>query len=441
MYNRKIIIPVFVFALLSFGACDMDIVNPNTATEDEVLSERDGLITLAVGAQQYHGTTFLGSAIVNTGLTAGEMGATTTLANYLEMERGTEALPPLNANINQVWSRPYRLMNMAEDLIEGVENVEIAEGTANGMVALAHLHKAAALGAVATTFEQGVLATEVDDRAEFHERDRLLDEAISLLSDAINLTEQTEFSTAFYNEVLGSQFDLENTLRVHIARFHLMQSNYDEAYDYANSADPSVTSMFTMDDRSQNEVYNLHSTNQLGYVAPRENFGLGELIDENDGRLDFYLSSSDATSDELGLPLDDLEGFFTSLTSDIPAYIPGEITLIKAEAQARMGGDSDDVIAYIDEIRTKTPDEDPLGIGADLPQYEGDTDMDSLLEEIFIQRSAELFLTGQRLEDSRRFDRPGPGMLNEDNERNRNFYPYPQQERQDNPNVPDDPEI
>lgn len=441
MYTRKIFLPVFVFALIVIGGCDMDVVNPNTATEDEVLSDRDGLITLAVGAQQYHGTEFLGSAIVNTGLTAGEMGSTTTLANYLEMERGTESLPSLNANVNQVWSRPYRLMNMAEDLIDEVENAGIAEETANGMIALAHFHKAAALGAVATAFEQGVLATEVSDRAEFHDREQVLNEAITLLSEAIDLTEQTEFSDAFYNEVLGSQFDLENTLRVFIARFHLMQGNYSEAYDYANSADPSATSLFTMDDRSPNVVYTLHSSGQLGYVAPRENFGLGELIDENDGRLDFFLSSSDASSDELGLPIDDLEGFFTSLSSDVPAYIPGEITLIKAEAQARMGGSSDDVIAYINEIRTKTADEDPLGIGADLPEYEGDTDTDSLLVEIFIQRSAELFLTGQRLEDSRRFDRPGPGMLDEGNERNRNFYPYPQQERQDNPNTPDNPAI
>jgi hypothetical protein len=50
-----------------------------------------------------------------------------------------------------------------------------------------------------------------------------------------------------------------------------------------------------------------------------------------------------------------------------------------------------------------------------------------------------LYLSGLRLDDSRRFGRPTPpGSLVE---RNRNFYPYPQQERTNNPNVPADPAI
>jgi hypothetical protein len=46
-------------------------------------------------------------------------------------------------------------------------------------------------------------------------------------------------------------------------------------------------------------------------------------------------------------------------------------------------------------------------------------------------------MSGFRLEDSRRFNRPGPGAANA--ERNRNFYPYPDQERLLNPNTPPDP--
>ncbi len=443
MYFKNLILYSLLVILFVLSSCDLDVVNPNTASEEEVLETREGMVTLAVGTQQYHATNFLLGHVMNTGVTAGEMGVTTTLANYLELERGGEALPTGNANINMIWGRSFRMIGMAEDLIAEVDDIPMGEGTAQGISALAHFHKAAALGALASAFEQTPVETMELDRPGFLSREDVLQEAIDLLDEAIDIGNQSgfEFSDAFFNEVLSSDFDLENTLYTYLARFHLMLGNYQQAYDAADAVDPTATSMFTLDDRSNNEIFVFHSTDQLGYVAPREYFGLEGLIDENDGRLDFYLDPVDLESDELGLPLDNLDGFFSSLTDDIPVYIPGEILLIKAEAIARQNGDTGEVVNYINEVRTKTPDEDPLGIGADLPEYEGDTDMDSLLEEIYIQRSAELFLTGQRLEDSRRFDRPGPGLLDEGNERNRTFYPYPDSERRDNPNTPDDPSI
>ena len=80
-----------------------------------------------------------------------------------------------------------------------------------------------------------------------------------------------------------------------------------------------------------------------------------------------------------------------------------------------------------------------LGLGADLPAYAGPLDQASLLFEIYKNRCIELYLSGMKLEDSRRFNRPGPGTANA--ERARNFYPYPQQERDGNPNTPGDPAL
>ncbi len=48
-------------------------------------------------------------------------------------------------------------------------------------------------------------------------------------------------------------------------------------------------------------------------------------------------------------------------------------------------------------------------------------------------------MSGLKLDDSRRFGRPGP--TDADAERNRNFYPYPTVERDNNPNTPADPVI
>ena len=50
-----------------------------------------------------------------------------------------------------------------------------------------------------------------------------------------------------------------------------------------------------------------------------------------------------------------------------------------------------------------------------------------------------MYLFGLKIEDSRRFNRPAAGTPNA--ERSRNFYPYPQQERDGNPNTPDNPTL
>lgn len=53
------------------------------------------------------------------------------------------------------------------------------------------------------------------------------------------------------------------------------------------------------------------------------------------------------------------------------------------------------------------------------------------------------FLTGLRFGDSKRFhpDFAVPSAANTTNERNRNYYPYPSIERENNPNTPADPLI
>ncbi|MFT4022700.1 MAG: hypothetical protein QM664_02815, partial [Flavihumibacter sp.] len=59
-------------------------------------------------------------------------------------------------------------------------------------------------------------------------------------------------------------------------------------------------------------------------------------------------------------------------------------------------------------------------------------DKDEILTEIYRQRCIELFMSGLKLEDMRRFGRPVT-------ERKRNFFPYPFSERDNNPNTPSDP--
>jgi hypothetical protein len=113
------------------------------------------------------------------------------------------------------------------------------------------------------------------------------------------------------------------------------------------------------------------------------------------------------------------------------------MTLIKAEALARpttaTQADLDNALIELNKIQTKKASQDPLGVGADLPALASMT-KDQIMTEIFRQRSIEMYISGQKLEDSRRFGRPQA-------ERKRNFVNYPFRERDQNPNTPTDPAL
>jgi hypothetical protein len=132
------------------------------------------------------------------------------------------------------------------------------------------------------------------------------------------------------------------------------------------------------------------------------------------------------------------KGFFTANNAAIPIYLPGEMLLIKAECNARLGKLPEAVIE-LDKVLTKKGADDGWAVGAELPAFTGDkTNKDAILNEIYRNRCIELFNSGLKLEDSRRFGRPGPKDAGA--ERTRNFYPYPQNERDNNPlNTPPDP--
>ena len=79
----------------------------------------------------------------------------------------------------------------------------------------------------------------------------------------------------------------------------------------------------------------------------------------------------------------------------------------------------------------------PMALGRRCRRTAARSRLEAVLDEIFRQRRAELFLHGTGWEDSRRLGQPGPSanMF----ERNRDFYPYADQERLNNPNTPADP--
>ena len=440
--KNKLFVTISATLLFVASGCKLDYENVNGPTDTQVLSTREGLITLSIGLKQYYSTSALEALVVTPGTTTRELKGVTTFTNILEIEAGGTALPTFNGNVNSLWSRMLKTMSMAEDLITAAPTVLASDNaTRSGVVAHAHLFKAIAIGGLATAFEQLPVQTNKDGKATFVSKQQALLTAIQLLDEAINLINTTPPSTEFNNRVLGSDFSLANVINAYRARYNMMAGRYAEALAAANAVNLTSKSQFLYSSQSPNPVY--QQVQVSANYRPRENFGLpASLVEAGDGRLGFYLSTPNFTVG--GETLKTLKGFWDDIAKAIPVYSPDEVRLIKAEAIIRSGGSLATAKTEIDAVRTQSSG-DPFGVHANLPAYSGPLTVNDLLLEVYKQRGAELFLQGLRLEDSRRFGRPAPpagvNPVPISFERNRNFYPYPDQERLTNPNTPTDPQI
>lgn len=433
----------FLFLLATLGSCSLDYDNPNAATETQVLSTKEGLIALSIGIQQLYSTQAYGTAILTPSVTTRETAITTTFANLEELENGGDDVSGENGYTSRLFTQMMRVKGMAESLIDAVPNVDLEAGTASGLTAWGHLFRAMTLGYLAHNFEQVPLVNSRENNAAYSPNEDAYEEAIRLLEEAVDLVTKTPISSEFQTRVLGMDISLINTLNAYLARYRLMAGDYQGAIDAAMAVDLDSKSVFAYDAQNTNPVYAGMFISVVSY-APRDNYGLpAELApDPADQRYEFYMQPADALSLN-NLPIEVMDApFFNTVMSPIPVYRPGEMLLIKAEAHARLNqlAQAED---FLNQLLRKCPADDPLGLGACLPgNYTANGDQNALLAEIYKQRRIECYLCGTSLEDSRRFGRPQPTAdppLTA--ERNRNFYPYPAEERLNNPNTPPDPQL
>ncbi|CAM4347354.1 SusD family protein [Pedobacter westerhofensis] len=427
IYN-PIKITLLAGMLLFAGSCKMETVNLNAPAEEDVLTTREGIIGLSVGLRQFESTSGINAAYFYPAVTARELQGVATFTNVLELEAGGTALPTANGNILTLWSNMQRLMTMSQNVIDNAPKVTtLTGGLLSGIMANAELFKAISLATLAGSFEQSNINTSTTEKVKFIPRAQVLAEAVRLLDDAIARTNTTPATAEFTTLVAGSTFDLKSVLYAFSARYNLMAGNYAAALASANLVDQTKANAYQYNAQSVNPIWN--NINTLKYYTPRTGFGLpADLFETADQRLNFYVNTSTRT----------LTGFGITQTGNVPVYLPDEIKLIKAEAILRSGGALTDALTQINLVRTQAAG-DLFGVNAGLPAYSGAVTQADLLTEVYRQRCAELFLSGQRWEDSRRFGRPF--SLTNFTERNRNFYPYPDQERLNNPNTPADPAI
>lgn len=434
---------IFLLALAALSGCKMDVINPNGPTDAQVVSSREGLITYSIGMKQNYAASAYESLAITTGGTSREVKGIATFTNVLEIEAGGSALPTFNGNVLGVWLRMNRVMGMADEIIANAPTVLATDNAMrSGVLAHAHLFKAMAIGGLATAFEQVPLETNKAGGVTFVARQQGLLKAIELLEQAAALIAATAPSAEFNTRVGGANFNLLNSINAYLARYNLMAGRYAQAITAANLVPLNSVSQFNYDGaQTVNPIFNqLRIVNSF---SPRDNFGLpAGLFDPADGRLAFYFQGTPVNNGPDVLRT--IRGFAQANNSPIPVYLPDEMRLIKAEAILRSGGTVNDALTEINAVRQQSSG-DVFGVHANLPAYAGSTAVNDLLLEVYRQRCAELFLSGLRLEDSRRFGRTTPpanvNPVPVTFERNRNFYPYPDQERLNNPNTPADPAI
>nr|WKN38479.1 RagB/SusD family nutrient uptake outer membrane protein [Tunicatimonas sp. TK19036] len=435
MIRTTYIIYFLTGLLLWVSSCSMDIPNPNQATDEEALSSQQGLIALSVGMRVNYSTDALSRIIITPGVTSRELGAYTTFVNYLNLEEGGNAIQNDNSWTSGLWSRLYRIVGLAESILENnTPEVVPDAGIRAGLNAHALFFKAAALGHIIQAFEQAPITTMEDGEAPFLDRTAVLEEVTRLLEEALQQLSANPPSDAFYQQI-GTTLDLPNMIQAYLSRYYLQAGDYQAAVDAANAVDLSSVSEFPYESEQPNPIWSL--TVNSNDFRPLDNFGLeASQIPAGDGRIDFFLVPADTFSAALQLPVEDLKGYFSEQTASLPVYLTGEVLLNKAEAQARLD-QLPAAVTTLNQVRTKT--NDPFGVNADLTPYAGAVTQPAILEDIYINRALELFMTGLRLEDSRRFSRPGPEASSPS--RTRNFYPYPDTERANNPNTPGDPAV
>ncbi|MEN9684627.1 MAG: hypothetical protein RLZZ28_413, partial [Bacteroidota bacterium] len=314
----------------------------------------------------------------------------------------------------------------ANNVIAGAASVT-DKGYASGLIGYASIFKALSIGSQSSFWEKvpdtvGTTATAFIDRMTGFGR------AVATIDKALAAITASPISASFLTDIPAG-VDIVNTLNALKARYLLFSGNYAGALAAANAVDLAKKSTLNFEAANANPVYaSVTSTNNV-YQPVDSTLGLPVALapDLADKRISFYTLINPTIN-----PRFRLNGFWIAATTAIPIYFPGEMTLIKAECYARAA--TPDLVngtAELNKVVTKKAAADPLGIGADLPAVTPATATE-LLNQIYKNRCIELFLSGMKLEDMRRFGRPN-------SERKRNLFPYPFRERDGNTNTPADP--
>ena len=427
---NKLIMIIAAPAILSLGACKKDYTDPSRATQEFAFNSVAGLTAVDVGLQRVYSLSQAGplynfvsiDALTTRQVIVLNQGNT----NEYKLNLGGAQVDANNTLLAGLWTICNKVNYDADNVITAAAALE-DKSVASGIAGYATIFKALSLGAMSEFWESIPDGNGTD--VNFISRADGLNRAITAIDNALGMIAANPISPSFTSSVPAG-IDVPNTLQALKARYSLFAGNYAQALTAANAVDLTSKSVLNFEAANPNPIFTAAGSNFNLYQPVDSTMALpvGLQPDLADKRVPFYMALSGSSASRFVM-----KGFVGASTTAFPIYLPGEITLIKAEAYARQSSpDLDNALTELNKVVTKQPSADPFGVGAGLPAIAGPLSQSEILEEIYRNRSIELFMSGLRLEDMRRFDRPT-------DERGRNFMPFPLRERDNNPNTPADP--
>jgi hypothetical protein len=343
-----------------------------------------------------------------------------------QLETGGTAVDGTNTMLAGLWSTCNKIVYDADKTLAGA-NALPDKAYASGIIAYATIFKALAIGNMSMMWEKVPDGTGTN--VSFVTRIEGFNKAITAISAAQAAITANPISASFLANIPAG-VDIINTLNALKARYSLFAGNYAQALAAANAVDLTKKSTLNFAGSDINPIFDVSASNFNVYQPTDSTLGLpvGLQPSLTDKRVPFYVVLSGAAAWRWLL-----KGFYGGAATSAAIYLPGEMTLIKAECYARQATpDLNNALIELNKVVTKLRSADPFGVGAEEPPIVGSPTQAQILDQIYRHRCIELYLSGLKLEDMRRFARPNA-------ERSRNLMPYPFRERDNNPNTPPDP--
>ena len=382
---------------LGLAACDLDLVNPNAPSEEEVLSSVDLFLTTAVGIQAQYADN-VHYFIRAPALVTDEWGTQTrALAADVSLVSGTPTADFLV--VTDPFTYAYRLARTADILVATAPTLTLPAGTQAGVTSLAKLLKAMVIGNLVMQYER-VPVNFSTAGALPQPRDVVLDSILAGLESArADIAGVSDADlTVFRSRVLGTGFDLRNTINAMLARYYLLDGQYQNAIDAAGRVNLGVLSTLAYPNPGLNPVWNYYSG--LQYVGARK--VLFTEAQAGDQRPAYWATRATRF---IGNP-DSVYAFnrYGARNDPFLVYVPDEMRLVQAEAYTRLGNLAQ-ARTLVNAVRTQctAPVAEPVACLPALPTDALDTQAE-LFTEILYQRRYELFAQGLRWEDLRRLE-------------------------------------
>jgi hypothetical protein len=381
-------------------SCNLDLENPNSPTESEVVGDIDGIIALSVGMQAQFAFT-IDDYLATSSLVTDEWGTRSlALVSYISLFTGQNFDNSFDV-VADPFARSYQTIKSANNILANADAVGLGPALKAGIVSLAQLFKAMSLGMLISQYESVPIDISVPSPAP-KPRAEVLDTVLTLLEASRAGIEPISDAdlAGFRQRVLGTGIDLRNTINAMLARYYLMDGQYANAITAADRVNLGVLSTLTYPSPTRNPVENLAF--QLRYVA-----GLKSFVDQaqpGDQRPAYWLDP--VTVGPAANPPDSLLRNlrkYSTPTEAFPLYLPDEMRLIKAEALT-MQGLYAEAAALVNAVHTQTSstlNEPVAGFLTPIPLTSLDTEAE-LLDAIAYERRYELYEQGLRWEDTRR---------------------------------------